>query len=1416
MTTLKDARKLWQQSQAKHAPLTPIRYAVLGDGRGQAASNLIASGASNILFARNTVDSTEFYTVVNRDTVTPEFNLPVVIGYHPDDLRQEQVLRVHVGGLGSTPTSNVSLVPPHHQTHEWQNINGGADVVYSQARQFIPLRVSIVSGFIVKIEPSPEAITGGWTLSTTSTLDLSGDAPVSGYLYVLLYLTPAGVFSKRVGTVVPLVGFPPPSITYSNIPALQVGEIPLAAVLLYGGQLLLQESSTHQDIVDLRFARFTPGGVVSGTGTTGTITKWATSNTLADSPLIVDTAMHVKPAGAVNTNVLGYDGTYWIPQAAGGGGGGGGGGATEFTQSEYAGGDIALGLTSDAGWVDVDATNAVITITPSTAGSYRVTFTFEHVFSGTGNTTVQFRLTDGTSNLSPIGSYISNIGSGANGGMVVSVSAIFTWTAILQTIKLQKWNTIVTASTNKLVASGNTVLHMDVFRLGGGSVSPLTTKGDLWGYSTLNARIPVGANTTVLTADSTQPLGVKWAAASGLGWFNVKTYGAVGDGVTDDTASIASAIAAFHAAGGGVIYFPHGTYLTSGGFSIADSGVIFGDGGYWGETTILCNSATAVLFTVAAASLQVNFADFYLKNTAATPTAGSGILVGSANGPQVNATRVLVEFFYDNVVYLSGSNWVWDNCWIGSCRRYGFYISNTFIADQGDWGIVNCIFTAHTYNPLAAIYIASSGGGRIVSCKINSGTNGFDRGIYLNPQDFTTILLISNCSIESMNSECIYLTNAVGKWYRTVIINGCQFGNMVSTINPAIYALGVGAGGIKDLVITNNSFYTTGSAAFAIQLVNVAGYTVGDNVLEGYAALINFTTCTNFSVSQIMGLFQVNTTGAANTDVLSYNSTAGSWISSAASTLSLTGGLATTTPNDISASGTAGTGTSATRNDHVHRGVFSISVPGNPNSYGGIALVQGTGASLSQSGASITIGATGGGGGTLSTDTPAGVGASPNAGGASVGAPSNHIHKGILSILAGNGASVEISSAGCATISMAGSGWASAIQLANRATGTVYTNGSLTRFVSAIYAASTTVLAQADLQLKTGIANPPTNIVNEFQMAGVADSEKIALTGIVLPNEYYKVLDNSQVGASINLYQWIEYDDYGGAPAPAIVSRVYNGRLSYDGSNAVYNTDIPSASVLWYVPYNGNQISLYTSGSVWNTITFTAPSLALAGLSPNSAYDIFGFQNVSELTLESSRWKATDNNTRLTGLSAQDGIQSMATNRTRVHLGTIYIGATSGQSSDQDTQRFVWNRYNKIRKRIRKEDSTATWTYSTAAWRIANNSSANRVEVITGERDSFVELNNSVLVLSNTAGVTVIVGVSENSTSAPCEGNLMDEALTNVANQYTTTHSLLRRQPDIGYHYYQWLEQGGGAGVQTWQGTAGSIINAGMNGMIEV
>lgn len=73
------------------------------------------------------------------------------------------------------------------------------------------------------------------------------------------------------------------------------------------------------------------------------------------------------------------------------------------------------------------------------------------------------------------------------------------------------------------VSASNAVFFADA-----GFTSPLTTKGDLFTWDTGNARLAVGTNGQVLTADSTASTGLKWAAATSP----AKSYALINTGGT--------------------------------------------------------------------------------------------------------------------------------------------------------------------------------------------------------------------------------------------------------------------------------------------------------------------------------------------------------------------------------------------------------------------------------------------------------------------------------------------------------------------------------------------------------------------------------------------------------------------------------------------------------------------------------------------------------------------------------------------------------------------------------------------------------------------------------------------------------------------------------------------------------------------
>ena len=162
----------------------------------------------------------------------------------------------------------------------------------------------------------------------------------------------------------------------------------------------------------------------------------------------------------------------------------------------------------------------------------------------------------------------------------------------------------------------------------------VTTKGDLLaasGASTVG-RVGVGANGQVLTADSTQTLGVAWKTKTDA-YIYASDYGATFDGTTNDASALQAAIDDAVTLGKPLFLEP-GTAMVGTPLSIAAPVTILGSGR---EESIL--KATnglndyVIKFTGGAPGngiIGAHFADFAIDGNSANQTAGGAILANGA------------------------------------------------------------------------------------------------------------------------------------------------------------------------------------------------------------------------------------------------------------------------------------------------------------------------------------------------------------------------------------------------------------------------------------------------------------------------------------------------------------------------------------------------------------------------------------------------------------------------------------------------------------------------------------------------------------------------------------------------------------------------------------------------------------------
>ena len=136
------------------------------------------------------------------------------------------------------------------------------------------------------------------------------------------------------------------------------------------------------------------------------------------------------------------------------------------------------------------------------------------------------------------------------------------------------------------------------------------------------------------------------------------------------------------------------------------------------------------------------------------------------------------------------------------------------------------------------------------------------------------------------------------------------------------------------------------------------------------------------------------------------------------------------------------------------------------------------------------------------------------------------------------------------------------------------------------------------------------------------------------------------------------------------------GRLTLTSGTPVTTSDVTGATSIYYTPYVSNVITLW-DGYRWRPIEFSEYTLALGTLTSGKPYDVFAYLSSGVLALEMLAW--TNDTTRATAITIQDGRYCKSGDKTRLYLGTFYTTATT-TTEDSQANRYLWNMYNRAAK----------------------------------------------------------------------------------------------------------------------------------------
>jgi len=265
--------------------------------------------------------------------------------------------------------------------------------------------------------------------------------------------------------------------------------------------------------------------------------------------------------------------------------------------------------------------------------------------------------------------------------------------------------------------------------------------------------------------------------------------------------------------------------------------------------------------------------------------------------------------------------------------------------------------------------------------------------------------------------------------------------------------------------------------------------------------------------------------------------------------------------------------------------------------------------------------------------------------------------------------------------------------------------------------------------------------------------------------------------------------------------------LSAVSGNPYPIADQTAVATLYLTPAGkGNYESvknIQSGNGAW--VSYPSPEIpiSLTGLTANTLYDVFIYDNGGSIAAETLAWSSSTfgSSARATALAYEDGALVKSSDPTRKYKGTFRTTSTTGQTEDSLTKRLVWSYHNRSVRDFLLLANVSFYTTSTTSFVPWNNDSTNQIQFVVGiDGESNLDMQLAWDMKGSSSSAVGMYGFGINSTSALTRINGGQVYYQNIEETGSLSHNL---RPTAGAHYICPLNKTNGVSVSFYYNSPG-------------